>query len=568
MNDSLRRRLNFIGLILSLVAGLITWRLISLQFYVDSEIVNFLAAQALTEYRDQVMIHPPRGELYDRNGVLLATNAIEYEIGLSPVLILDREGTAKALAEATGLPEQELLADMATPDAQWVQLVPRAPAAMGQRVIELHLDGVIVNPLTRRYYPHGALASQVLGYVNLEGIGFYGIEGYYNDELEGEVGIEDQSRIPFEASYGEGWRNGSNLYLTLDSEIQYLTESTLEEAMRSTGATSGTIIVMDPRTGEILGMASRPTYDPNRYGLEDSALFADPAISHQYEPGSTVKVLTMAVALENGVVNADSTYEDNGVLEVGGIEVHNWDNAAHGTTTMTGLLAHSLNVGAATLALGTGPTRFYEGMELFGVGELTGIDLEGEIPGSMPEPGNEGWFDSALATHSFGQGLAMTPLQLITSVAAIANDGLIVQPHMVIRRQDADNTITTFGTTVVRRAISPETASALKEMMANALESEASPALVPGYRIAGKTGTAQIPIPGGYDPVQTIASFVGFGPVDDPRFIVLIKLDRPTSSEWGSQTAAPVFGQFVSRLVVLMEIPPDSVRQASAEAGR
>jgi cell division protein FtsI/penicillin-binding protein 2 len=568
MNDSLRRRLNFIGLILSLVAGLITWRLISLQFYVDSEIINYLAAQALTEYRDQVMIHPPRGELYDRHGVLLATNAIEYEIGLSPVLILDREGTAQKLAEATGLPEQELLDAMANPDVPWVQLVGRGSASLGQRVQELELDGVIVNPLTRRYYPHGSLASQVLGFVTIDGVGAYGIEGYYNDVLEGEVGIEDQSQIPFEASRGEGWRNGANLYLTLDSEIQYLTESTLDEAMRTTGATSGTIIVMDPKTGEILGMASRPTYDPNRYFNEDPALYADPAISHQYEPGSTVKVLTMGIALDNGVVNVDSTYEDNGVLEVGGIEVHNWDGAAHGTVTMTGLLGQSLNVGAATLALGTGPTKFYDGMELFGVGELTGIDLDGEIPGSMPQPGNEGWFDSALATHSFGQGLAMTPLQLITSVAAIANDGLIVQPHMVVQRIDADGTVTPFGTTVVRRAISPGTADALKEMMATALESEASPALVPGYRIAGKTGTAQIPIPGGYDPVKTIASFVGFGPVDDPQFIVLIKLDRPTSSEWGSQTAAPVFGQFVSRLVVLMEIAPDSVRQASAEAGR
>lgn len=563
-NEGLKRRLRFIGLIFIIVTILITWRLVSLQFYVDTA---YFAETALTEYRYQVTVRPPRGELYDRNGVLLATNSVEYEIGISPVLILDREGTAQKLSEAMGLPVEELLADMASP-APYVLLVRPAPATMGQRVLELALDGVVITPLTRRYYPHGTLASQVLGFVNLDNEGFYGIEGYYDDILAGQVGMEDQSRIPFEATRGEGWRNGADLYLTLDSEIQYLAESTLEAALSSTGAVSGTIIVLDPRSGEVLAMASRPTYDPNRFFAEDGALFTDPAISHQYEPGSTLKAVTMAIALENGIVVPDSTYEDRGVLEIGGIEVHNWDNAAHGITTMTDLLAKSLNVGAATLAVNTGPNRFYAGLEAFGLGQRTGIDLAAEVRGTLDKPGNSGWFESDLATNSFGQGLATTPLQMAVAMSAIANDGLVMQPHMVTRRVDADAEVTAYDATVIGRAISPETARILREMMANALERESSNALVPGYRVAGKTGTAQIPIPGGYDPNATIASFIGFGPVDDPQFLVLIKLDRPTSSEWGSQTAAPIFSQFVSRLVVLMEIPPDAVRQALAEAGR
>jgi cell division protein FtsI/penicillin-binding protein 2 len=559
MNVALRRRLQFVGALLAVLTALVAYRLVALQFYVDPA---YFAETALTEYRHQVTIRPPRGEIYDRNGVLLATNSVEYEIGLSPVLILDREGTAQKLSDATGLPYEELLADMSAPEP-FVLLVRPAPAAMGQRVLALDLDGVVVEPLTRRFYPHGSLASHVLGFVNLDNQGFYGVEGFYNEVLAGEVGIEEQSRIPFEASPGEGWRNGSDLYLTLDTEIQYLAETTLRAALEEMGAVSGTILVMNPRTGEILAVASLPDYDPNRYFSTDPTLFVDPAVSEQYEPGSTLKVVTMATALEDGVVVPDSTYEDTAVLEVGGVEIHNWDNQAHGVTTMTDLLGKSLNVGAATLSLRLGPNRFYAGLDAFGLAQLTGIDLAGEVPGSVRRPGNANWFESDLATNAFGQGLATTPLQMAVAFAAVANDGLLMQPHMVSQRVDADDTLTTFEPTVIGRAISVETAAELRDMLANALEREASAALVPGYRIVGKTGTAQIPIPGGYEPTATIASFIGFGPLDDPQFLVLVKLDRPTSSEWGSQTAAPIFSRLVTRLVVLLEIPPDGVRQVS-----
>lgn len=562
--DGLRRRLSFLGVLFGIATGLMIWRLVSLQIYVDTA---YFAETALTEYRDQVTITPPRGEIYDRNGVLLATNSVEYEIGISPRLIFNRESTAQKLSEATGLPYEELLADMANPDLPYVLLVRPAPAAMGQRVLELDLDGLVITPLTKRYYPHGILAAHLLGFVRSDNEGFYGIEGYWNDVLKGQVGIEEQSRIPFEASRGEGWRNGADLYLTIDSEIQYLAETTLDAALQSTGAQTGTIIVMQPRTGEILAMASRPAYDPNRFSDTNPVLWNDPAISNQFEPGSTIKALTMAIALENGIVEPESTYEDLGVLHIGGIEVQNWDRNAHGITSMTELLAKSLNVGAASLARGLGPTKFYAGMDGFRIGQLTNVDLQGEIAGSVPKPGFEGWFESSLATNSFGQGMAITPLQVITAMAAIANDGLLMQPHMLTQSKDADNNITEYRPTVVGRAISPETAQQLRVMMANALEQEASAALVPGYRIAGKTGTAQIPGPGGYEPDATIATFVGFAPMDDPQFVVLIKLDRPTSSEWGSQTAAPVFAEMVKRLVVLLEIPPDDVRRALGAGG-
>ncbi len=560
MHEFLSRRLGFVGLILISLTGLIVYRLVSLQFGIDTA---YFAETALTEYRYQVTTRPPRGEIYDRNGLLLATNAIEYEIGISPILIYDREGTAEKLSEVMGLPLEDLEEEMASPQ-QYVMLARRAPATIGQKVLDLDLDGVSVTPIPRRYYPHGTLCSHVIGFVALDDTGYYGIEGFYNDILQGKVEVDDQSRIPFEATGGEGWRSGSDLYLTIDSEIQYLAETTLAEALAEHGAVSGTIIVLQPQTGEILAMASLPTFDPNQFTTTNNSLFENPAINKQYEPGSVFKVVTMAIALEDGVVEPDSTYNDTDVLEVAGVQIRNWDRQGHGITSMTDLLAKSLNVGAATLSLRIGPIDFYQGLDDFMLGERTGIDLEGEITGMIRRPGNADWFESDLATNAFGQGLAITPLQMITAMGAVANDGLLMQPHMVTRRIDPDGTESDSEPWVLGRAISSETASELTRMLSTALRQESSDALVEGYAIAGKTGTSEIPIPGGYDPEKTIASFVGYGPIDDPQFVVLIKLDKPTSSRWGSQTAAPVFSKFVSRLVVLMEIPPDAVRGALA----
>lgn len=558
MTETLRQRLMFVAAILIILAGLVVYRLVSLQFGVNTA---YFAELALSEYGYLVTVRPPRGEIYDRDRVLLATNSLEYEIGMSPVLIIDRAGTAEALANATGLPSEELLEDMASPEP-YILLVRPASARMGQAVLTLNLDGVVVTPISRRFYPHGSLAAHVIGFVGYNDVGYYGVEGFYNDALTGQINVGDQSRIPFEATRGRALRPSTTLHLTLDSEIQYLAEATLDEALRQTGAERGTIIIAQPRTGEILAMASRPTFDPNRFYSQEERVFANPAISEQFEPGSIFKVLTMAIALENDVVEPTSTYEDRGVIEIGGREIYNWDRAAHGTTNMIDLLGRSLNVGAAQLSLWIGPLDFYAGLDTFGLGEVTGIDLQGEARGSFRRPGSADWYESDLATNSFGQGVAVTPLQMVMSIGSVANDGLLMQPHIVSQRVEPDGQVTLLEATVLGRAISSETADQLSHMLATALEREASSALVPGYRVAGKTGTAEIPIPGGYDPEATIATFIGFGPVDDPQFIVLIKLDRPTSSRWGSQTAAPIFSHLASRLVVLMEIPPDEVRLA------
>jgi cell division protein FtsI/penicillin-binding protein 2 len=280
-----------------------------------------------------------------------------------------------------------------------------------------------------------------------------------------------------------------------------------------------------------------------------------------------MKILTIASALEKGTVTPQETYVDQGSIEIGGRKIENWDRQAHGVVDMTQILVQSLNVGAATVSLKMGPSDFYSMFRAFGMGRPTGIDLQGEASGTMYIPGDENWSESNLGTNSFGQGIAVTPLQMLTAVSAIANDGLMMQPHVV--RQIIDgNTVQTSQPSALGRPISQETADIVTQMMVavvrDGLDGNAS---VPGYTIAGKTGTAEIPSPVGYEPNVSIVSFIGFLPADDPQVSVLIKLDRPTNGYWGSQIAAPVFRHLAERLVILLKIPPDDVRAALAAQG-
>jgi cell division protein FtsI/penicillin-binding protein 2 len=415
-------------------------------------------------------------------------------------------------------------------------------------------------------YPGGSIGSQLLGFVayNYDGqqVGYYGVEGFYNDVLAGRSVRAIENMVPFEVERDPTPDQGTDLYLTIDRDIQFLVEVTLAGALQQYGAESGTIIVMNPRSGEILGMASLPTFDPNRYTEAPPGDPANPAVSGQYEPGSTFKILTMAAALDTGTVTPNTPFNDTGVVEVGGIFIHNWSGGGWGPVDMQRCMQYSLNVCLASIATWLGPSTFYSYMQSFGIGQLTNVDLAAETAGHLKRPGDSDWFDSDLGTNSFGQGVAVSPLQLITAVSAVANGGTMMQPHILGRVQDSGTAHDT-NQQVLGRPIKPETAAILTQMLATSLEAgEGSQALVPGYRIAGKTGTAEIPIPGGYDQSASIGSFIGWGPVDDPQFIVLVKLDRPSSSIWGSETAAPVFSQLVQRLVVLMEIPPDDIRQA------
>jgi cell division protein FtsI/penicillin-binding protein 2 len=403
-----------------------------------------------------------------------------------------------------------------------------------------------------------------LGFVNQQLKGFFGVEAHFDDLLSG---VEKQVWIPYDPNQAAELPTaprGASIILTIDREIQANVERILDESVQQNGAYGGTIIVMHPKTGEILAMASQPRINLNHYDRLGDVFQEDQFFNlalASYEPGSVFKVVTMAAALDSGAVDPDTTFIDTGSIVVGGSQIYNWNRGSWGPQTMLGCMQHSLNVCLAWVATQIGASDFYNYMQEFGLGHQTGIELGDELPGILRLPGDSNWYESDLGTNAFGQGIAVTPIQMIMAISAVANEGKMVSPrilHAVVDRDRQYNATSQVAGT----PISPETAHTLTEMLATSLEKEASTALIPGYRIAGKTGTAEIPTPYGYTTSATNASFVGWGPVDDPQFIVYIWLTKPTSSIWGSVVAAPIFNQVVQRLVVLMGIPPDHTRQS------
>lgn len=540
---------------LLLVGQLIRWQIVEHPRFV---------ALAEAEHQDELVIPPRRGEIRDREGHLLAADVIQYDISSSPKIISDPYTTADRLYRLLDVPRDQLVKTL-TSDSTWMPIAKGATQAVGETILSWDIVGLQAEPRSKRVYPEGDLGAHFLGFVNSNGNGFYGVEGYYDNILRGKAGVQTGERSPFGEiiPLGSGHYvppvSGSTLYLTIDRGVQHMIERELQAAVQQYGAQSGSVVVMNPKTGAILGMASYPTYDPNNYNASDEQLFFDPVVSQQYEPGSVFKIITMAAGLDAVAVGPMGTVYDGGSIEVGGRVIYNWDRQAHDVVDMTDILAKSLNVGIAQVAVTLGKERFYTYLKRFGFGRLTEVDLSSEGPGTMKTPKDANWHESDLGTNSFGQGIAVTPLQIATAVGVVANDGLLVKPYIVQKIVDSEREIE-VKPVVVRRAVSQETAHTLTNMLVEALERANSEAMVPGYRVAGKTGTAEIPVPGGYHPTLTLASFAGYLPADDPQVLVLVIIDRPTTSRWGNTTAAPTFKRIAEQLVVLLSIPPDEVR--------
>ncbi len=526
---------------------------------------TFLAL-AEKEHQAEDVIRPHRGAIYDRNGFLLAADTFQYEVSASPTMISDPYTTADRLFPLLGMSRADTLAAL-TSDEPWVPLAREISQSLGETILRWDITGIQVESRPRRVYPGGTLAAHALGFVNDNDQGFYGVEGYYDASLRGVAGLRQGERDPYGYSIpiGSGQyvppSQGKNLTLTIDRTAQYIVERELANAIARYEAESGSVVVVNPETGAILAMASWPMYDPNRFSETDSATFSDPVVSEQYEPGSVFKVVTLAAGLDAGAVKPETVIYDGGVIEVGGRSIYDWDRQSHGTVDMTTVLAKSLNVGAAQVAVMLGKERFYTYVRRFGFGRITEVDLDSEGPGTLKTPGDADWHESDLGTNSFGQGIAVTPLQMTMAVAAVANDGLLMKPYMVQQIQEDDRTLW-VQPTVVRRAVLSQTARTLTDMLAVAVQQETELAKVPGYRVAGKTGTAQIPVPGGYHPTLTVASFAGYLPADDPAFVILVVINKPRTSPWGNQVAAPVFANIAKQLVVLFDVPPDDVRLA------
>ena len=524
--------------------------------------------------------YPARGEIFDRYGNLLAGNKTVYEIDVDMTANPDEQTIALAAQMALGMDPASVHEKMtnAPKDASSIVLANFVPSDQAKQLMDLKekskkdptghtLDAIHFTGQLVRSYPENDLASTILGYVARNNIGYMGVEEKYDNILAGVPVTALVSNDPHHALEYPHIPAGQSLILTIDRRIQGSIEHILDDALVNTGSVSGTIIVMDPKTGEILGLSSTPRINLNDYSRVTEVFPGetpfDRAVSEAYEPGSVAKILTMSAALDKGVVTPSTAYLDTGVINVGGSNIYDWDRGAWGYQDMTGCLAHSLNVCLAWVATQTGSDDFYSYMQRFGIGHLTGIDLAGEVPGRLKLPGDSDWYPVDLGTNAFGQGVAITPIQMVMAASALANNGQMVYPHVVYARvQDGRQSKT--SPQVVGAPIKAETAQTMTNMLANALKNESSGALLPGYSIAGKTGTAQIPVPNGYDSININASFIGWGPVDDPRFLVYVWLEKPQTNKAASVVAAPIFKEVVEKLVVLMGIPPDNIRLQKA----
>lgn len=566
--------LGFIGLSVIL-------QILRIQNSPEARIFRAQAAQYASILRTY---YPERGEIYDRNGHLLAGNKTVYEVGVELSEAQDKQALALAVGTVVGISPDDLLHKLTNPpeglqylvladyvdsdQASQLQQLVQTAAQLAPPGKTSRLRGLEFHPHPQRDYPEGSLASNVLGFVSREGRGYFGIEEKYNSLLAGKPVQVWVPTDPNKAGDIPNVPNGTTLVLTINRELQAAVEQILDQSLEKYGARNGTIVVMDPRDGGILALASSPRMDPNQFwnygSIYQNASEFDRAVSMPYEPGSVIKVLTMAAALDSGAVVPTTPFLDTGAILVGGATIRNWDNEAWGQQDMVGCLQHSLNVCLAWVSGKMGAQTFYHYMNRFGLGHLTGIDLAGEAAGRLKVPGDSDWYPVDLGTNAFGQGVSVTPIQMLAAASSVANAGRMVVPH-VLYAMVRDGRQYSVPVQYSGSPISPDTAQTLNQMLAVSLENESSSALVPGYRIAGKTGTAQIPGPFGYEIGATNASFLGWGPVDDPQFMVYVWLERPAASIWGSETAAPTFSEVAREAVLLLNIPPDNVRQGVAK---
>ncbi len=566
---TIQARLPFVAIFLILLAAYLIINLANFQFFprsVRQELEKIGNSITNTTLR----IPAERGRIYDRDGEPLAYNLVQYRLGISPAFVADADSLSAKLSEILNLSYFEIWRK-ATSENVWEFLAGPISAEQGQAIAALDDISLGLEEIPKRFYPQGELAAHVVGIVVDDGLrGALGVEGAFNDTLSGRVLDLAISKVPFDLPEDRpAEQRGQDIVLTLDRDVQFWVESELKNAVEQYNAFRGTVIVMDPRNGDVLALANYPSIDPNNFlEIADPNLRVNPAINETYEPGSLMQVLTVAGALEKGVITPFWTYNDTGYLEVGGRDIFNATYRSYGTTDLATILSNSLDVGAATIALQMGTSDFYSMMRAFGLGQATGVGLFAEERGELRLPGDSDWNESFLGLNSYGQSLKVTAMQMITAYAAIANDGIMRQPR-IVRQIISEDGPEEARSSTIRRVVSAETAAILKDILIRVVGEGAPAAELSGYSIAGKPGTAKISTAVAFEEGRNakILSFIGFLPADDPQAVVMVKLDRP-DGDFGYQVAAPVFRRIVDRLVILLEIPGDSVRSrlAAAEA--
>lgn len=537
--------------------GAIVFRLVDLQIFQYGE----FEARAQRQQQRTVEISPKRGIIYDRSGHELAMS-INVDSGFAvPSEIPDLATTISLITRITKEDPREILAKCkASHSFCWV--ARKADADTAERIRALNLKGIYFQKESKRFYPKRELAAQVLGYVGMDDEGLSGIEREYDDQLRGKPGrilIQVDARRRNFARLEKQPDPGENVVLTIDENIQYIAERELDQAMKETRAQTGTVIVSNPRTGEILALANRPTFNPNLTRKITPEALKNRAVSDVYEPGSTFKVVTISAALDQKITNPKEVFDcQMGSIVVNGMRIR--DHKAYGLLTVSDVLANSSDVGAIKVALRLGEERFYKYIQAFGFGQQTGIELPGETRG-LSKPLNR-WSKVSIGAISMGQEIGISPLQLISMGSTIANDGVWVAPRIVATTAPAQNTPRTvvFQPVAQRRVLTPLTAAEMKQMMQGVvLHGTGKKAILEGYSTAGKTGTAQKVDPGthGYSHSNYVASFVGFAPVNNPAIAVAVILDSAKGLHQGGQISAPVFQRIAQQTLAYLHTPHD-----------
>lgn len=509
-------------------------------------------------------ILPERGKIYDRNGEPLAVNKSSYLLYFEPKKIKERNEFIKKIDSVLQVGEASLTAKI-DDSKDWVAVQSGLDKDKKQKLTETNLAGLGFEDKFQRYYPESSLAAHLLGFVgkNTQGedLGYFGIEGFYNKDLVGLPGIlkSDRDLLGMPILLGTQHKldpeNGRDLYLSIDKSVQEIVKRKLLSGLERYQAKEGCILVANPQSLELLALTCLPDFDPDRYYLFSEEFFKNPAISNSYEPGSTFKPLIMAAALEEKRVQPDDFYDEKGPVNIGEYTIRTWNDKYEGKISLTRILEKSSNVGMVYVSERLGRKKMYTYLKKYGFGESTGIYLQGEATGLLKAEKN--WYPIDYATVSFGQGIAITPIQMIRAFSSLINGGKLFKPVVVkkIKSANAEKEIDPY---LDRTTISNKTSEIIKKMLVATVESgEARWAKPKGYKIGGKTGTAQIPIEGHYDPSKTVASFIGFAPVSEPKFIALVILREPKTSPWGSETAAPLFFEITKELLVYYNIAPE-----------
>jgi len=524
---------------------------------------NDYRERAERQHQRVVPLSPQRGTIYDRHGEEMAVSIEVDSIYVNPSKVEDKRRAAKILAANLDLSLDNVRRKLNSgKNFEWIKR--RVTPREGDSVKSLDLDGVHSVKEHRRFYPNSGIGAHLVGFTGLDPEGLEGLELEYDTLLLGQSGYLVTGRDALGRGMGTGDDNiregvhGHSLHLTLDRNLQYLVEKELAAGVRAAGAKAGMAVLLDPHSGQVMAMASQPDYNPNAINDYRPSQWRNRAICDTFEPGSTFKLFLMAAALEEEVVKpTDTIYCENGRYRVGGRYIH--DHKKYGQLTVDEILKYSSNIGVAKISKQLERERFYSYIRDFGFGETLGIDLPGEVGGTVHAP--ERWFEVDLAAISFGQGLTVTTLQMANAVASIANGGYLMQPYVVDKVLAGDGRIVAqHRPQMIRRVISESTAETLRGMMADVVDEggTGTRARVPGFRVAGKTGTAQKvdPVTGGYSVDKRVASFVGFVPAKDPKLVLAITVDEPQGTSYGGVVAAPIFSRIASQALIDMNVVP------------